>query len=265
MSYSLDHVGAMARRVADTAIALAVMDGSQCRDAEAHGVPHSRRPLASMRIGIPEEWFFDVCDPEVLTNFETAIEIVKARGATIRNLRLPLSGRHDLSALWWFTLAPELTSLHEEHLQPHAAENTNENFRIRIRQGHFVGATDYLRAQRVRRLIQDEYEAAFETVDVILTPGAACVAPKLARKLMAELGESREPLLDILGRVYHPFNLTGHPAVCIPSGLDRRGLPTSVQVVSALDRDDVCISVAEAIEDALELRINPPAYEAGRQ
>jgi Asp-tRNA(Asn)/Glu-tRNA(Gln) amidotransferase A subunit family amidase len=83
--------------------------------------------------------------------------------------------------------------------------------------------------------------------------------------LIAEIGESRQPLLDILGRVYHPFNLTGHPAVCIPSGLDRRGLPTSVQVVSATNRDDVCITVAAAIEDAVNLRIDLAGFEAGHQ
>lgn len=267
MSWTLDHVGPIARSSADIALAMNVLAGHDHRDAGSvpRRVPDHVAGIAGgvkgRRLGIPRAWFWDLCDPQVESNARASIQLLQEAGMTVVEVDLPRTRGHDLSALSWFILAPELSSLHQVHLS--RWEEYEREFGQRVLEGLFVSALDYIRALRLRRLVQADFEDAFRQVDALLTPGAVCVAPPLTEPLEAEIGDARHPLLEVQGRVYHPFNIAGLPALCLPSGFDGRRLPTSVQVVAGPFQESLCLRVAHALQQATPYHLMaPPGFSS---
>jgi aspartyl-tRNA(Asn)/glutamyl-tRNA(Gln) amidotransferase subunit A len=151
----------------------------------------------------------------------------------------------------WLIVNPECASLHEVHSERIRLYTTE--FASHILDGRSVLAIDYVRALRLRTLIQQDFERAFEEVDILLTPGALSVAPRVEREdsvveAWAEIGDQRYPWLDVLMRTTCVLNVVGVPALTLPSGFNDHGLPMAIQLIAPPYREDTCFRAASAYQ-----------------
>jgi aspartyl-tRNA(Asn)/glutamyl-tRNA(Gln) amidotransferase subunit A len=274
ISWTLDHVGPMARSVADVALALEAIAGHDPRDptSAAISVGPYRESLfygvRGLRIGVPENWFFEFCDPQVEDATRSAIAVLEEAGATITPVRLSILDEVDPVSVEWLIVNAECASLHEVNSDRIHAYTTE--FASHILDGRMILAIDYLRAMRLRSVLQRDFELAFKSADVLITPGALSVAPRVEREdsvveAWAVIGDRRYPWLDVLMRTTCVFNLVGLPALVLPSGMSRDALPMAIQVVAPPFREDRCLQVGHAFQQLTDHhRAQPPVIEGVR-
>lgn len=268
---SLDQAGPIGKDVRDCAILLKTMSGHDDKDSTSARVevPDFEKFLGQnikgMRIGIPKEYRVDGLNKEVEKYWDEGIAMLKARGAEIVDISLP----HTKYALpTYYIIAPAEASanlarydgiryglrVNGEHLDNLYINTRSEGFgkevKRRIMMGTYVlsaGYYDayYLKAQRVRRKIVEDFQAAFEKCDLILTPTAPTPAFPIGDKSMQE-----NPITMWLNDVFTvSISLAGLPAMSLPIGLTSDGLPLGLQVIGkAFDEGDV-FKVASALEE----------------
>ena len=268
---SLDQAGPIGKDVRDCAILLKTMSGHDDKDSTSARieVPDFEKFLGQnikgMRIGIPKEYRVDGLNKEVEKYWDEGIAMLKARGAEIVEISLP----HTKYALpTYYIIAPAEASanlarydgiryglrVNGEHLDNLYINTRSEGFgkevKRRIMMGTYVlsaGYYDayYLKAQKVRRKIVEDFQAAFEKCDLILTPTAPTPAFPIGDKSMQE-----NPITMWLNDVFTvSISLAGLPAMSLPIGLTSDGLPLGLQVIGkAFDEGDV-FKVASALEE----------------
>ena len=268
---SLDQAGPIGKDVRDCAILLKTMSGHDDKDSTSARVevPDFEKFLGQnikgMRIGIPKEYRVDGLNKEVEKYWDEAIAMLKARGAEIVDISLP----HTKYALpTYYIIAPAEASanlarydgiryglrVNGEHLDNLYINTRSEGFgkevKRRIMMGTYVlsaGYYDayYLKAQKVRRRIVEDFQAAFEKCNLILTPTAPTPAFPIGDKSMQE-----NPITMWLNDVFTvSISLAGLPAMSLPIGLTSDGLPLGLQVIGkAFDEGDV-FKVASALEE----------------
>lgn len=256
LAFSLDHVGPLTRSVQDNAIVLEALLGRDPADPSSvdHPAPDLRagldRGVEGLRIGILEE-FGAAADPEVRSAFEQACRVVEDLGAELVPLRLsPLDTYVGCGRL---ILQAEGFAVHEEWLRSRIADYGMRG-RTRLLPGAFLSASDYIRAQQMRTLLAREFTVAMAGVDAAL-----CVS-------------SLEPpcVIDdeaVVDRTYDrqartPFNLTGTPAISVPMGFSRSGLPIGLQVLGKAFEEAMVYRVAHAYEGATGWHLQRPDLEA---
>ena len=270
ISWTLDHVGPMARSAVDLALVLEVIAGPDPRDPSSANVPvDAYRAVVDdgvegLRIGVPENWFFEFCDPQVEAAARSAIATLEDAGASIHGVRLPILDEIDPVSVEWLIVNPECASLHEVHSE--RIDLYTAEFASHILDGRMVLAVDYLRALRLRSMIQRDFERAFESVDLLVTPGALSVAPRVERDdsvvdAWAAIGEDRYPWLDILMRTTCVLNIAGVPAVTLPSGFNTDGLPMAIQLIASPFREDICLRTANAYQSLTSHHRATPVFE----
>ncbi|MGE3621338.1 MAG: amidase [Acidimicrobiia bacterium] len=260
LSWTLDHVGPMARTVLDVATTLGVIAGHDELDptSSVRPVPHYASACASagagLRIGVPSTWFLDRVHPAIVRRFEEVLEVLRGLGMSLHEVDLP-SVRHS-EAIAWTILVAEAYSLLEEHL-PTIADR-DELVRRNLSVAPFIAATDYIKALRVRALLQRDLDRAFEVCDVLVTPGSQSVAPP-SDTMLCDVGEPEPvPYLQAGPRLTMPFNVTGSPAVVVPAGLVE-GLPVAVQFAGRPHDDATVLAVAAAYErESAHHLVEPP-------
>ena len=272
ISWTLDHVGPMARSAEDLALTLEVIAGHDPRDPTSGTapVPTYRAALSDdlsgLRIGVPQNWFFEFCDPQVEAATREAIRVLESAGATIVDVRVPILDEVDPVSVEWLIVNPEAASLHE--VNTGAIDLYSHDYANHLLDGRLILAVDYLRALRLRHLIQQDFERVFDTVDVLVTPGALSVAPRVEREdsvveAWALIGDDRYPWLDVLMRTTCVFNLSGLPALTLPSGLSRDRLPMAIQLIARPYAEQRCLTVAHAFQARTDHhRAQPAAAES---
>ena len=115
-----------------------------------------------------------------------------------------------------------------------------------IEQGRLIPATDYLDAQRLRRVLAKEFEQVWKHVDLLLTPATPTTAPKIGQTTL-EMDGIVEDIRVASTRLVRPFNVLGWPALSLPCGRSSEGLPIGLQLIAAPGHDDELLSVAEEI------------------
>ena len=176
---------------------------------------------------------------------ETAAKALELAGAEVVEIDLPHASLSDPTTVGWLIIYPECASLHEidnERLGEYGHE-----FAQLLINAQFINAIDYLRALRLRHLIQLDFEAAFEKVDVVLTPGAAAPAPRFEDMLVRIDGKDYG-WLEVIPRTTTIFNMTGMPALSIPSGLSSTGLPIGIQIAAAPHNDAACLRTGHVFQ-----------------
>jgi aspartyl-tRNA(Asn)/glutamyl-tRNA(Gln) amidotransferase subunit A len=274
---SLDHPGPMARTVRDAAILLGVMAGHDPRDSTSAPLPVPDYEAAlsgdirGKRIGIPREYRADDLPAEIEALWQQGIGWLRDAGAAPVDISLPHT-RYALPAYYIiapaeassnlarydgvrFGLRVEGKSLDEMYELTRAA-GFGAEVRRRVLIGTYVlsaGYYDayYLKAQRVRTLIAQDFANAFEQVDAILTP----ITPSAA----FAIGEnSGDPIAMYLNDVFTvPANLAGVPAISVPAGLSADGLPLGLQIIGRPFDEEGVLRVAQALEDAAQFRDRP--------
>lgn len=251
LSWSLDHIGPLARSVADCALMLQAIAGSDPRDpstAPAQSLDLGENlddGVQGLRLGVPSNYYFDVIDPHVAEAVRAAIQLLQELGAEIVEVALPHLSHAQATGN--AIMSSEAASWHGDWLATRAADY-GPDVLLRLRAGTVMLATDYLKAQKMRTLIQQDFAAAFERVDAIVSPTLPIVAPPIGRTLDALPGSSLVPRA-ITGRLTVPANLTGMPAASVPCGFVD-GLPAGLQIMGPAFADGLVLRVARAYEQA---------------
>ncbi|MDQ0456754.1 amidase [Rhizobium paknamense] len=231
LSWTLDHVGPMARSVGDLAHVLPFMT------ARGRPAPPEmpRRPL---RLGIPSNWFIEKVDACVLENWQAALSLLEAEGCEL--IALPPLDIASMHSAGWTILLSELASLQARHVDQ--AEHFDAGLLIRLKQGMGLSAADYGTALQQRLAAQQQFLAVFETVDLIVTPGVGGEAGSL-ETLTVDVNGAALPFQEIISRNTMIFDYLGFPALMLPSGLGTQGLPTGLQIAGPPGADHLCLSL----------------------
>jgi len=248
--WTLDHVGLMTRTVADSADILSVIAGFDPEDPGAVNTPVDDYAaglddgVAGLRIGIPETFFDERCDPEILEHTEAVKRHLQDRGAQLVPVTFP-----DMAQTRTVSLTiqmPEALSAHSTWLRDRG-ELYGEDFRAGLAVGQCILAEQYIRAKRFITRYRQETNLIFRQVDLVLTPATPVIAPKLGQSHVTIDGV-REPTGNAVTRYSTFFNMTGHPAVSVPCGMHSAGLPVSVQLVGRYFEEALLLRAARAIE-----------------
>jgi aspartyl-tRNA(Asn)/glutamyl-tRNA(Gln) amidotransferase subunit A len=253
LSWSLDHLGPMARTVRDTALMLGVIAGHDPRDATSSRrrpsdyVRALERGIAGVRVGMPLNYFFDGVDPEIGDGVRRAATVMAGLGATVVELHVP--DPRAVTDVANVMAACESSALHARvaRERPHALGPVA---RARLELGFHIPAVDYLQATRLRARLARAFTAeVFPRVDVLLTPTIPESPPVLA-------DVTRRPVEEIVGwgrrfsRLTRPFNGLGLPALSLPCGFSRAGLPLALQVAGRPFDEGTVLRVGHAYEQA---------------
>ncbi|MDE2571100.1 MAG: Asp-tRNA(Asn)/Glu-tRNA(Gln) amidotransferase GatCAB subunit A [bacterium] len=264
LTWSLDHVGPLARRVKDAAVVLQAIAGSDDRDptSASNAVPEFQATIddgvEGLRIGLNEEYFFERLEPEVESTVRRAIEHLETLGARVLPVRIP-HVRFGLAAVLAIELA-SASSAHDTYLRdPDARAKYTDPVRLLLEAGRFVFAADYLKAQRLRRLLIEGARSAFRSVDILVTPTLPLVAWKKGEELVRIQGHE-EHVLHACLRYTCPFNLMGLPAVTVPCGFSN-GLPIGLQIAGKPFGEATILRVAQAYEASTAWHTRTPITE----
>ena len=213
--------------------------------------------VAGLRVGVAREFFFEGLDDDVQRAVEEAIQQLKSLGVQVLEVSWP-SIRHA-PALYAISLA-EGAAAHEPWLRSRG-DYYGADVRERMQQGLLVPATTYLKAQRLRAVLRRELEQVFEKVDLLVTPTAASPAPKLDAG-PGQIGAPTGALRSALRRFTQPFNLTGSPALTVPCGFSRDGLPIGLQLVGRPFDEARLLNLAHAYEQSTPWKDHHPALSS---
>lgn len=281
---SLDQAGPMAPSAEDCALLLNVMTGfdpsdSTSLDREKEDYTRDLNlPLAGLRVGLPREFFAEGLNSEVAAAVDAAVAELKKLGATTVGISLansklaipvyyvlaPAEASSNLSrfdGVRYGYRAPEYANLDDMYCKTRA-QGFGAEVKRRILIGAYVlshGYYDayYLQAQKIRRLIADDFNAAFATCDVILGP----TAPGTAFRLGEKSGDPVEMYLNDLYTI--PANLAGLPGMSLPCGFDSKGLPIGLQLVGNYFSEAKMLNVAHQYQRATDWHTRlPPLGEA---
>jgi aspartyl-tRNA(Asn)/glutamyl-tRNA(Gln) amidotransferase subunit A len=263
-SFNGDHIGPMTRSVRDSALMLQVIAGYDPLDPSTVPVPVPDytaalgREVRGLRMGIPTNYYFDLLDPEVDAAVRRAIEDLEALGVATKAVALP-SMRYA-GALRIASLADGVAT-HEPYLATHR-QDYGPDVLYRTLAGQFVLGRDYSKALKVQRLIKEEHARVLQEVDFLVTPTAPIAAPRIDAPTF-KLGDTeyrvRGPGSGILARYTSPSNATGLPAITIPCGFTRGGLPIGVQFIGRPFDEVRLLQVADAYESVSPSRGRKPA------
>lgn len=273
-SSSLDQAGPLTRTVSDAAIMLNSMAGYDNKDSTSANIEMPDltsfldKSIKGKKIGIPKEYTQDGISEDIVKFYDISIEFFKDSGAEI----IPVSLPHTKYALpVYYIIAPAEASSNLARYDGvrygirNEAENLDEMYELtrgngfgeevqrRIMIGTYVLSSGYydayyLKAQKVRRLIKEDFDKTFESVDFLLTPSTPSTA--------FELGQKQDPIKMYLNDIFTvPASLAGLPGISIPVGLDQAGLPVGIQLIANSFDEPNLISVAHTLEKSANFNV----------
>ncbi|HET6781554.1 MAG TPA: amidase [bacterium] len=252
LAWTLDHLGPITRTTRDAALLLRVMEGADPGDpASATSVSPlldqaSENSLKGVRIGVPRTFFWERSDPEVHASASAALRALADRGATVLDVDLPHA--EDAGRAVAIILSVEATAYHERRLRTSLGVY-GDDLQTRLLRGFFIPATDYVLAQRARAFITAEFLSVFHEVDVLVTPTTTVPARSIEEDPNAGAAVSLAMSTE-LTRFTNPFNLTGMPALSVPCGFTRDGLPVGFQIVGKPFDEAAVLRVGHVYEQA---------------
>lgn len=276
---SLDQIGPFGRTVEDTAILLRAIAGYDPKDSTSLNVEIPdytqllKPDLKSIKIGVIKETFGEGLDPVVAQAVNQAIEQLKHLGAEIIEISCPRF-RYGLPS--YYIIAPSEASANlarydgvkygfrapdSENLLSMYTHTRAKGFGAEVKRRIMVGTYTlsagyydayYLKAQKVRTLIKQDFENAFKQVDVLVSPTAPTTAFKAGDKTADPLSMYLTDLMTI------PVSLAGLPGMSLPCGFDKDGLPIGLQLVSNVLREDQLFHVAYAYEQSTDWKTRSP-------
>ena len=274
---SLDQAGPFTRTVADNALMMTAMASHDAKDSTSTQTPLQDLigavgdGVKGMKIGVPKEYVMDGMDSEVVTLWEQGQAWLRDAGAELIDVSLPHT-KYALPA--YYIIAPAEASSNlarydgvrygmrvdaetlDGMYEATRAAGFGEEVQRRIMIGTYVlsaGYYDayYLKAQKVRRLIKGDFDAAFQTVDALLTPATPSAAFPVGRKI-------DDPVTNFLNDVFTvPANLAGLPGISVPGGVTSDGLPLGLQVLGRPFDEASLYRVARVLEQAAGFTMTP--------
>ncbi|MFI6582756.1 amidase [Embleya sp. NPDC050493] len=252
LSWSLDHVGPLTRTVQDAALVLSATAGYDPRDpASVSGPAADRFPgggdLRGLKVGVPRNHYFDRVAPEVEEAVRRAIERLAEFGAQLVDVEIPMA--RYIQAVQWGLMVPEATAYHERSLRA-TPDLYAPDVRILLEAGELTSAGDYLRAQRARTMMRDAWARMFDEIDVLAAPTVPMTAARSDQDAVEWADGTTEAVSDSYVRLCAPANITGVPALTLPVGHDRAGLPIGMQLMARPFRDATVLRVGRVYQEA---------------
>jgi aspartyl-tRNA(Asn)/glutamyl-tRNA(Gln) amidotransferase subunit A len=253
LSWTLDHTGPMARSVEDCAYQLQALAGHDPLDPASSRAPVSdylarlARPIRGLAIGVPSrDFFLKDADNEVAAAFEASLATLRTLGADVRDVAIP---RIWDSPSFMVILASEAFAYHEKDLRERPGMY-GELLRDRLLQGGLYTGAEYVQAMRLRERLRRQMLDVLGTVDLLATPTAPKPGPTFAEAYDTSVGVplSNRP----------PFNLSGLPALALPCGFTRAGLPISLQLAGRPFDEATVLRAGHAYEQATEWHTRRP-------
>jgi aspartyl-tRNA(Asn)/glutamyl-tRNA(Gln) amidotransferase subunit A len=246
LSSSLDHVGPLARNVADVAAIFTAISGYDAADNNGVDAPVEDylsglgQQLRMLRVGIPRKFFFDDLETEVAAAIEQAISTLAAMGAEIRDIELSVPTDRTLQSAESYAFHAEFIARRPELYQP-------ETLR-RIRSGENISQETVLERRQEQGQLRRSTETIFTDLDLLLTPTTPIVAPTIAD--LKENPDQLRPREIMLLRNTRPINVWGLPAISLPCGFTDAGLPIGLQIVGRHWDEATVLAAAYAYEQA---------------
>ncbi|WP_340608209.1 amidase [Xenorhabdus bharatensis] len=253
LAWSLDHAGPMTRTVEDAGLILQALTGFDERDPASRQAPNinyadfSKQEIKGLRIGIPQNYYFDQVAESVKTAIKQTAERLKQQGAEVTTVNVPLAD-YLLPTQWGITVA-EAASIHSRTLRK-SASLYGDDVRTFLEAGQLLPAGDYLKAQRARRMICQQWDGLFNDIDILLAPTVPETAALVGQESFIWSDNSEENVTNAYLRLCIPANITGLPALTLPVAKDKQGLPIGVQVIGRAMDDATVLRVGHAIEMA---------------
>ena len=251
---SLDHVGPITRTVADLAVLLQAIAGHDPRDPNSANTPVDDylaaldRKIGKIRIGVPRKYFYEKLDSEVASAVEQALAVLKSHGAELREVEL------QVPTDW--TLLPAEVYLCHADLVVRAAELYQPETLRRIRAGQNISAAEAEARRRDLKKVRSEIDQVFEDVQVLVTPTTPLPAPSLA-DMERDPDQLRPKELTLLPNT-RPFSMWGLPAVSVPCGFTKSGLPIGLQITGAHWSESSVLQVAHLYEGSTDWHRRQP-------
>jgi aspartyl-tRNA(Asn)/glutamyl-tRNA(Gln) amidotransferase subunit A len=244
LSESLDHVGPMAKTVADVTVlfqAIATdVDAWSPSSSAPDFLTSWSRPHMDLRVGVPRAYFYDDLDLEVASAVEEALRVLGTFTREMREIELHTDADRTLQAAEAYAFHADSVAKTPELYQP-------ETLR-RIKSGESIARADYLRRRAELDTVRKDVRKVFEAIDVFVTPTTPIPAPSIAElKHNPDLLRPRELLLL---RNTRPLNVWGLPAISLPCGFTKAGLPIGLQIAGPPGRDDLVLELAYLYEQA---------------
>ena len=243
LSRQLDHVGPLAKTVADAWILYNAMQPAAARAKDAP----TASAVKGLRLGILAGYLFDRLDADVERGVLGAVEKLRKKGAVVREVPLPHA--HDIAAVYLHLVLGDAAEYHARTLLSRPDDYT-PNVRLRLEMARYVLAEDYIRALRGKSVISSEVDRALAGVDALVLPALAVPAPPIGATTMPVKG-GPEPVRALMLRCTQPFNLSGHPAISLPCGTTPAGLPIGLQLVGHKGATPALVQAALGIEGTL--------------
>jgi aspartyl-tRNA(Asn)/glutamyl-tRNA(Gln) amidotransferase subunit A len=251
LSYLFDHAGPLTRTVEDAALVLNALAGYDARDpaCQAQPVPDYTRALQrgidGLRIGVIENHFMERNADDVQACIEARLDELARDGATLLRCRMPILD-YGLAAIYAIELASS-GAYHDRSIAAGRSAGFEPDVRDLVELGRLVTAVDYLKAEQVRTLMCEQFEALFDKVDVVVTPTEPLTAWPRGQSTVSIRGQE-ESVLGASWRLTYPFNLTGLPAISVPCGFDRNGMPIGLQIAGRPFDETTVLRCAHGVE-----------------
>jgi len=261
---TFDHVGTLTSTARDAALVLQTLAGYDPRDAASRDVAVPdytegwERGVRGMRLALCPDFYMNAeVDSEVGRAFSEAVQVFRSLGATVENVPFP-SGKR-LTELFPAISGPEFAEFHRPFYEKNPG-GYGDSVRERLEWSLKITGDEYVRGLRERELLRREVAEFFRGADALLLPSMPCAAPPI-ESLMAKVNGKEYPCMWIHRPFQSPHNLTGCPAVSLPMGFDREGMPLSLQIVGPEWNEGRILGIASAYEEATpEIRARRPPF-----
>ena len=252
LSWTLDHIGPLTRTVEDAALVLQAIAGPDGGDPSTlgHSVPDFtaglRQPVAGARVGVIADAYHEEMTADVRAQFRAALEVLTSLGLRLEDVEFPRPSEARTAAT--AIILAEAASVHEGWLRDRPEDYAPETLEL-LRQGVFVTATQYLRAQKVRALLLKEVGEFLRPYAAVVLPSTPATAPGIGQK-MVRVGDRQVEVRGLLTRFSRLINLVGLPAISVPCGFGADGLPVGLQCVGRPMDEATILAIAHAYEQA---------------
>jgi aspartyl-tRNA(Asn)/glutamyl-tRNA(Gln) amidotransferase subunit A len=267
LSFSFDNVGPLARTARDCARVMSLIAGRDPKDPTSSHLPVPDYEgaldgdLRGMRIGIPTNYFFDDADPAVSASIELAAEVLRARGATVIRLTLPVMDA--VTGYGSIVSRVEAATIHAEWMR-HRAQDYAPHLSGRMYAGYAIPGPYYVESLSRRGPVLRAFAGeVFGQVDVLATPTIRSALPTLAETDIDNGPPGTELRFMALSANTRPFNYLGLPAISIPCGFDANGLPIGLQLAGRPFAEARLLRLADAYQRDTDWHaLRPPLLEA---
>ena len=252
LSWTLDHAGPMGRSAEDVALMLGVMAGG--RGGAGRYLEALERPVRGLELGIPS-FFFRELDEEVEAAVRTALAALQDAGVKARALEIPeLDDALRASAV---IASAEALAVHDKRLGERR-DSYSPAVLARLEKGYELTALDLVRAERVRLALIDAYGRAFRDVGMMAGPTLPGLPAPVGATTLRTGGGREEWIVDASCRLVAPQNMTGTPAISIPCGFSRSGLPIGLQIWGPPGGDALVLALAAKYQEMTDWHLRRP-------